>query len=91
MKDKAIGNIFADQTEHFPKKSSHRNQYIMVLIDVDSDAILVEPTKNRTSGKMIQAYQTLIDRSVPPAASPNFTSWTTNALKTSGTPLSSMV
>jgi hypothetical protein len=33
----------------------------MVLIDVNSDAILVEPMKNRTSGKMIRAYQTLIN------------------------------
>jgi hypothetical protein len=33
----------------------------MVLIDVNSDAILVEPMKNRTSGEMIRAYQTLID------------------------------
>ncbi len=34
----------------------------MVLINVDSDAILVELMKNRTSGEMIRAYQTLIDR-----------------------------
>ncbi len=34
----------------------------MVLIDVNSDAILVEPMKIRTSGEMIRAYQTLIDR-----------------------------
>ncbi len=62
MKDEAIRKIFTDQTGRFPKKSSSGNQYIMVLIDVDSDAILVEPMKNRTSGKMIQAYQTLINR-----------------------------
>jgi hypothetical protein len=34
----------------------------MVLTESDSDAILVEPMKNRTSGEMIQAYQTLINR-----------------------------
>jgi len=38
------------------------NQYIMVLTEVDSDAILVEPMKNRTAGEMIRAYQVLIDR-----------------------------
>ena len=34
----------------------------MVLTEVDSDAILVEPMKNRTAGEMIRAYQVLIDR-----------------------------
>ncbi len=34
----------------------------MVLAKVDSDAILVEPMKNRTAGKTIWAYQVLIDR-----------------------------
>ena len=38
------------------------NQYIMVLTESDSDVILVEPMKNRTSGEMIRAYQALIDR-----------------------------
>jgi hypothetical protein len=62
MRDKAVQKIFTDQTGRFPKKSSCGNQYIMVLIDFDSDAILVEPMKNRTSSEMIRAYQTLIDR-----------------------------
>ena len=35
---------------------------MMVLTESDSDAILVEPMKNRTSGEMIRAYQTLINR-----------------------------
>jgi hypothetical protein len=34
----------------------------MVLTDVDSDAILVKPMKNRTAGEMIRAYQVVIDR-----------------------------
>ena len=33
----------------------------MVLTESDSDIILVEPMKNRTSGEMIRAYQALID------------------------------
>ena len=35
---------------------------MMVLTESDSNAILVEPMKNRTSGEMIRAYQTLINR-----------------------------
>jgi hypothetical protein len=34
----------------------------MVLAKVDSNAILVEPMKNRTAGEMVRAYQVLIDR-----------------------------
>ncbi len=34
----------------------------MVLTKVDSNAILVEPMKNRTAGEMIRAYQVLIDQ-----------------------------
>ena len=33
----------------------------MVLFEVDSNAILVEAMRNRTSGEMIKAYQTLVD------------------------------
>jgi hypothetical protein len=33
----------------------------MVLIELDSNTILVEAMENRTAGKMIRAYQTLLD------------------------------
>jgi hypothetical protein len=60
--DEATLKIYTDQTGRFPKKSSRGNQYIMVLTEIDSNSILVEPMKNRTSGEMMRAYQTLIDR-----------------------------
>jgi hypothetical protein len=53
---------FADQTGQFPKTSSKGNQYIMVLVHLDSNGILQEPMKNLAAGKMIRAYQCLIDR-----------------------------
>ncbi len=62
MEDEATLKIYTDQPGQFPKKSSCGNQYIMVLAKVDSDAILVEPMKSRTAGKMVRAYQVLIDR-----------------------------
>ncbi len=61
MEEEGTEHIFTDQTGHFPKKSSRKNQYIMVLSHPDSNAILQEPLKNHTSGKMTQAYQVLID------------------------------
>ena len=60
--DEAALKIYTDQPGRFPKKSSRGNQYIMVMTEVDSDAILVEPMKNRTAGEMSRAYQALIDR-----------------------------
>ncbi len=61
MEDEATQKIFTDQPGRFPKKSSRGNHYIMVLTDFDSDAILIELMKNRTTCKMIRAYQTLIN------------------------------
>ena len=54
--------IYTDQPGRFPKKSLRGNQYIMVLTESNSDIILAEPMKNRTSREMIRAYQALIDR-----------------------------
>jgi hypothetical protein len=34
----------------------------MVLIEIDSNAIVVEAMKNRLAGEMIQAYQVLVER-----------------------------
>jgi hypothetical protein len=60
--DEAKCLMYTDQTGRFPKKSSRGNQYIMVLIEIDSNAILVEAMKNQTSGEMIRAYQVLVNQ-----------------------------
>ncbi len=60
--DDAILKMYTDQTGRFPKKSSQGNQYVMVLVELDSNAILVKGMKNLTSGEMIRAYQHLVDR-----------------------------
>ncbi len=62
MEDEAAQKIYTDQPGRFPKKSSRGNQYIMVLTEIASDAILIEPMKNRTTGEMIRAYQVLINQ-----------------------------
>jgi hypothetical protein len=62
MKDEATQKIWTDQPGRFPKKSSKGCQYMMVLTESESDAILVEAMKNRTSGEMIRAYQVLVDQ-----------------------------
>ncbi len=62
MEDEATQKIWTDQSGRFPKKSMKGSQYMMVLTETDSNAILVEPMKNRTSGEMIRVYQKLISR-----------------------------
>ena len=53
--------MYTDQTGRFPTKSYRGMQYIMVLVELDSNAILVEARQGRTSGRMIQAYQILVN------------------------------
>ena len=54
--------IFTDQTGQFPTRSQQGNKYIIVLVKIDSNAILVEPMKNRTDAEMIKTYDKLITR-----------------------------
>ena len=54
--------MFSDQTGQFPKRSQRGNKYIMVLVEIDSNAILVEPMKSRKDAEMIRAYTVLLTR-----------------------------
>ncbi len=54
--------MFSDQTGQFPMRSQSGNKYTMVLVKIDSNAILVEPMKNRKDADMIQAYNALLLR-----------------------------
>ena len=60
--DDLHSKIFTDQTGPFPRKSSRGNQYIMVLVELDSNYIMIEPMTNRTAGEMVRVYQILINR-----------------------------
>ena len=37
---------FSNQTGQFPARSKQGNKYIMIMVEIDSSAILVEPMKN---------------------------------------------
>jgi hypothetical protein len=62
MEDEATQKVWTDQPGRFPKKSMKGSQYMMVFMESENNAILVESMKNRTSREMIQAYQLLINR-----------------------------
>ncbi len=54
--------MFSNQTGQFPIPSLCGNKYIMVMVEIKSNAILVEPMKNRKDAKMIRAYNALLLR-----------------------------
>ena len=62
--------IYSDLPGRFPTKSSKGYQYIFLLYHYDYDAILTEPTKNRTDAEIVRAYAKprnyLIDRGMRP-------------------------
>ena len=54
------GTIFTNQPGKFPHRSLSGNNYLMVLVEIDSSAILVEPIKNRSDAKLTSAYSALM-------------------------------
>jgi hypothetical protein len=58
----ARDTVFSDQTGQFPKQSQAGNKYLMVLVDIDSSAILVEPLKSRKDAELTRAYRAIMTR-----------------------------
>ena len=54
--------MFLDQTGQISMRSQSGNKYIMVLVKINSNAILVEPMKSRKDAEMIRAYNALLLR-----------------------------
>ncbi|KAL7489932.1 hypothetical protein ACHAW6_015673 [Cyclotella cf. meneghiniana] len=52
--------IFTDQKGKFPTCSLADHQYIMIMVEIDSSAILVEPLKNHKDAKLTQSYANLM-------------------------------
>jgi hypothetical protein len=53
------GQIYTDQTGKFVTPSSNGNNYLLVLYDYDSNAILAEPMKSRHATAILSAYKLL--------------------------------
>ena len=54
--------VFSDQTGRFPTTSQSGNKYIMVMVEIDSNAILVEPLSSRKDQELTRAYRSLMLR-----------------------------
>ena len=52
---------YMDLTGRFPEKSARGNQYLLVVYDYDSNAILVEPIVNRQKATITRAWKTIHD------------------------------
>ncbi len=52
--------MFSDQAGQFPIQSLCGNKYVMIMVEINSNAILVEPMKNRKDAKMVRAYKALL-------------------------------
>ena len=55
-------NVFSDQTGKFPTRWQQGNEYIMVMVDINSNVILVEPIKSRKDEEIKQSYLTMMLR-----------------------------
>ena len=60
--DDLLQLIYTDGTGRFPKASRKGMNYILVLVEIDSGAILVEAMRNRSAGEQCLAYQVLLDQ-----------------------------
>ena len=54
--------MFTDQKGQFPAWSAQDNKYIMVMVKVDSNAIIVEPLKSRKDAELIRRNKYLLLR-----------------------------
>jgi hypothetical protein len=52
--------MFSSQTSQFPIQSFQSNKYTMVMVEINSNTILVKPMKNRKDARMIRAYNALL-------------------------------
>ena len=52
--------VFSNQTGKFPTRSKRGNKYIMFMVEIYSNAILVEPIKNCTDAELTRAYHAMM-------------------------------
>ena len=53
------GRTYSDLTGHFPIQSNRGTNYILVVYEYDSNAILVRPLRNRTASEITRVFQSV--------------------------------
>ena len=54
--------VFTDQTGQFPTQSQNGNKYIMVMVEIDSNGILVEALNSQKDTELTRSYQSMMER-----------------------------
>jgi len=54
--------MFSNQTGQFPMRSQRGKKYIIVMVEIDSNSILVEPMKSHKDEEMIRTHNALLLR-----------------------------
>ena len=66
----SCGHIYSDQTGRFPVQSSRGYKYVLILYDVDSNAIISRPLKTREgreiTDNLLEVITLLISRGYHP-------------------------
>ena len=52
------GTIYTDQTGKFPTKARSGNRYVMIIVAIDSNAVLMAPMKNKTDKEQRLSWPT---------------------------------
>ena len=63
---------YSDLTGRFPFQSTRGNEYILVMYDYDSNAILAKPVKNRQAAVLKEAFMELFGRLKQTGTAPSF-------------------
>ena len=61
IEEELYKKIFSYQTGAFPYKLSKGTRYVMVLLEYNSENIMTESMEDCMAGKMIRAYQIMIN------------------------------
>ena len=57
---KVSNTVFYDQTGQFPTRSHRGNTYIMIMVEIDSNKILVEPINNCKDEELTRTYRAMM-------------------------------
>ena len=57
-----INHIFTDDTGRFTAQARSGNQYIMMALHSETNAILVQPFQSKNDAHCIMAYKTMFNR-----------------------------
>ena len=52
--------VFSYQTWQFPTRSKQGNKYIMVMVETDSNIVLVEPINKCTDAELTRSYHAMM-------------------------------